>query len=69
VFSYGDADGSPITLDPSTVPPSIDATELPAVLTVTVTASLASLPGQTAASSMTVPVTGNVYQSSTDGNG
>jgi hypothetical protein len=69
VFSYADTADSPVPLDSSLLPPSVVATALPTVLVVRVTVSVASLSGETTATSIAVPVTGNVYESSTNGNG
>jgi hypothetical protein len=68
VLAYTGTGGDAIPLDPTLDPPALDPPDLADVLLVTVDATL-SAPGTSLRTSLSVPVTGNVYQSATNGNG
>jgi hypothetical protein len=70
VFAYSGKSSDPLALDGSLNPPGVPAASLEDVLIVTFTDTQPSPGGSgTTTRSVSVPVTGNVYQSTTSGNG
>jgi hypothetical protein len=69
LFTYHDAGGAGLGLDQASTPPAIDAADLTTVELVDVTTDVSGAVGSTWSGSTAVALTGNVYQSSTDGNG
>jgi hypothetical protein len=69
VFSYRDASGAPVAVDDGLTPPTLPASALPTVELVSVSAAVSVAGGATTSPSTSVALTGNVFQSSTNGNG
>jgi hypothetical protein len=69
MFSYRDAGGAALALDGARTPPAIDAADLTMVELVDVRTNASGGAGTTPGGSTAVALTGNVYQSSTNGNG
>lgn len=67
VFAYTDATGSAVAEDPSADPPAVPDGALASVEVVSVTVQVAGAPDGTGTAA--AALTGNVYQSPTDGNG
>lgn len=67
-FGYRDAAGESVAKNDDLTPPAVAAADLPAVELVSIEADV-SPSGSTSASATLVALTGNVYQSSTNGNG
>jgi hypothetical protein len=69
VFSYRDASGVAVAADDGLTPPAIPPPALPTVELVSVSADVSVARGATVSASTSVALTGNVFESSTNGNG
>jgi hypothetical protein len=72
VFGYRDTSGSTgstVTLSQTLTPPGVSVSDLQNVVVVTVTAAFAYPPAQSVTSTVSVPVTGNIYQATSSGDG